>query len=325
MKVLITGAAGFLGQALVRTALAQGLSVRVLTRTPHEAFARMGLEVVVGDLVDPALPRVAVVGVDAVIHAAARVSTSGSWEEFAEVNIRATGRLLDASRLAGVRRFVHVSSLSVFDVPDDGAVITEASSYECESRARGHYSRSKLAADRLVLWEAKRGAPAVVLRPGLLFGPGRRPPLARQVIAWRRYRLLLARRDYPLPLSHVDSVAQAALLALNADERVIGRAYTIVDAHVPQSAMVEVQKRALGADWQAVYLPVRVVAGAAWIAERALALAGRRSPISYHQVCRATHRTFYDCSAAIRDLRWKPRESWRDDVQGAIASVAEVG
>jgi nucleoside-diphosphate-sugar epimerase len=325
VNVLITGAGGFLGRALVRAAREEGLNVRALTRKPDPPFADSGVEHVVGDLVDPALAQRAVAGMSAVIHAAARVSTTGRWEEFAEVNVRATARLLQAARVAGVQRFVHISSLSVFDVPADGSVITSESPYERESRARGHYSRSKLAADRLALWEARHGAPVVVLRPGLLFGPGRQPPLARQVVPWKRWRLLLARRDYPLPLSHVDSVARAALLALSAGDHVLGRAYTIVDAHVPQVLMVEEQKQALAADWRAVYLPVRLIALLVRVGERGLALVGRRSPVSYHQVCRATFRAFYDCSDAVRDLGWRPREQWREDVRASIASLPAVG
>lgn len=325
MRVLITGAAGFLGSALVREAMSCGLAVRALTRSGAGRLGGEAIEVFEGDLCDPAVAPAALSGVDAVIHAAARVSTTGSWEEFAEINVRATARLLEQARLDGVRRFVHVSSLGVFDVPSDGAVITGSSPYEKETRARGHYSRSKLAADRLVLWEASRGAPAVVLRPGLLFGPTRHPPLARQVIRWRRWCFLLARPDYPLPLSHIDSVARAAVLALSAGEHVIGKAYTVVDAHAPQAAMVEIHQRATGATWRPVYLPVRMVAQAARVAERVLATVGKRSPITYHQVCRATFRAFYECSDAERDLGWRPREDWRQDVEQAIASVAGNG
>lgn len=325
MKVLITGAAGFLGSALVKEAVSRGWTVRALTRNAASRAWGSDVEVFEGDLCDPAVARAAVSGVDAVIHAAARVSTSGSWEEFAEVNVRATGRLLEQARLDGGKRFVHISSLSVFDVPADGAVIADSSPYEKETRARGHYSRSKLAADRLVLWEASQGAQAVVLRPGLLFGPGKRPPLARQFVRWKQWYFLLARPDYPLPLSHIESVARAAALALSCGGHVVGKAYTVVDAHVPQAAMVEVHRRATGASWHPVYLPVRVAAQAARVAERVFAAAGKRSPITYHQVCRATFQAFYDCAAAERDLGWRPRENWQRDVEEAIASMAGNG
>jgi nucleoside-diphosphate-sugar epimerase len=97
--------------------------------------------------------------------------------------------------------------------------------------ARGHYSRSKLAADRVALYEARHGAPVVVLRPGLLYGPERRPPLARQSFNVAGLKLILVNANYRLPLAYVDNVADAVLLALRCDDAV-GKAFTIVDENV---------------------------------------------------------------------------------------------
>ncbi|HVM98085.1 MAG TPA: NAD-dependent epimerase/dehydratase family protein, partial [Candidatus Acidoferrales bacterium] len=179
MKVLVTGANGFLGQAIVERLRQQGHNVRAFVR-PGRALPWSDVEPAFGDLAEPKSIDAAVNGVNFVVHAGARVETTGKWEEFAEANIRGTKRVIRAAMEAGVQRVVHISSLSVYDVPRDGVTITEDSAYERETNARGHYSRSKLAADRLALWEAAHGAPVVVLRPGLLYGPGKRPPVARQ-------------------------------------------------------------------------------------------------------------------------------------------------
>ena len=88
----------------------------------------------VGDLRDTDALARAVDGVDWVIHAGARVSTSGPWEEFEAVNVRATEALIERAAAAGVRRVVHVSSLSVYAVPADGATITEDSAYDDGAR-----------------------------------------------------------------------------------------------------------------------------------------------------------------------------------------------
>jgi nucleoside-diphosphate-sugar epimerase len=322
VKVLVTGANGFLGQAIVRRLLEEGWQVRALLR-PGRTVDFPEVEVVCGDLCDEASIRRAMDGVDAVVHAGARVTTTGKWEEFAETNIRGTRRVIHAARAAGVRRVVHISSLSVYDVPTDDVKITEDSAYESEANGRGHYSRSKLAADRLALWEAQRGAPVVVLRPGLLYGPGKRPPLARQSFDAGRWKLLLARRDYPLPYSHVDNVSEAVMRALSAPDSVAAQAFTIVDANLPQHEVVNEFRALAGESWSPVYLPVGLVATLAWCAERALRLARRRSPVTYHQIRRATNRATYDCSRAQQLLGWQPRIDVHSGLAGAFAALSK--
>jgi nucleoside-diphosphate-sugar epimerase len=80
----------------------------------------------------------AVRGVDWVVNAAAWVATTGTWEAFAEANVRGTRRVIQAARAAGARRIVHISSLNVHAVARDGMTITEDSPYESEADARGH-------------------------------------------------------------------------------------------------------------------------------------------------------------------------------------------
>jgi nucleoside-diphosphate-sugar epimerase len=317
MKALVTGASGFLGRSIVSRLRHEGIEVRALVR-PGRQWAGSSVEVCEGDICDDAAVAAAVCGVDWVIHAAARVDTSGSWETFAETNVRGTRRVIRAAHAAGVRRIVHISSLSVYAVPCDGVTIREDSSYESESESRGYYSRSKLAADRLALAEAGRGAAVVVLRPGLLYGPGRRPPVARQSFNAAGVKLILARRRYPLPLSYVDNVADAALLAARC-EAAVGQAFTIVDGDVAQDEYLAAYRRASGERWRPVFLPVGTVAVGALVIERCLRVARRRAPLTYHQVRRATDRAWYDCSRAQRVLAWRPAVGLEEGLRRTFA------
>ncbi len=320
---MVTGATGFLGRAVVRRLQREGVIVRAFVR-PGRTCEGDGVERCEGDLCSESAIASAVSGVDWVVHAGARVATTGKWEEFAEVNIRGTRRVIDAARAAGVQRIVHISSLSVYDVPRDDVTITEDSPYESEANARGHYSRSKLAADRLALWEAAHSAPVVVLRPGLLYGPGRRPPLARQSFGKAGFKFILATRQYTLPFSYIDNVADAVLLALQAPD-VVGRAFTVVDANVPQTELVAAYRAAAGEGWRPVFLPVRLIAAAAWGVERGCRLARRRPPVTRHQIQRATRRAFYDCSRAEQLLGWRPAVDIQEGLQRSFASLRAAG
>jgi nucleoside-diphosphate-sugar epimerase len=318
MKVLLTGASGFLGAAILRELLGAGMQVRALVRPGREVEA--AAERCEGDICDAEVVGRAVQGVDAVVHAAARVETSGTWEAFADVNIRAARRIIRAAHEAGVRRIVHISSLGVYGLAHDGVTITEESPYESETQARGAYSRSKLAADRIALYEAARGAPVVVLRPGLLYGPGKRPPLARQSFTIGGYKLILARPSYTLPLAYTENTALAVVQALHSDGAV-GQAFTIVDENVRQNAYVALYRSLSGETWRPLFLPVSAVAMAAWGLERGLRLARRRSPLTYHQVRRATDRAWFDCARAERVLGWRPRVSVREGLRCCFESL----
>jgi len=304
-RILVTGANGFLGSRVVAALQRAGYEVCAFTR-PGRSANCAGVEVFEGDINDAQALRRAVEGVTGVVHCAARVATTGAWEEFAEANIRATRRLIAAAVEAGVERIIHISSLSVYAVDTNGITVAEDSAYESESDARGHYSRSKLGADRAALYEARRGAPVVVLRPGLLYGPGRRPPLARQSFNVKGLKLILARRDYRLPMTHVDNVADAVVLALRAPNA-IGQAFTIVDENIRQEEYTSLYRAAAGELWRPVYLPVGAVGLAARVLEKALGLARRRSPVTYHQIRRATDSATFDCARARSVLGWQPR------------------
>lgn len=304
MRVLVTGAAGFLGTAIVRRLRSEGTVVRALLR-PGGRQAADADETLSGDLGNiESLPE-AFEGVDGVVHAGARVSTSGSWEEFEAANVTATGAVIRMAAAAGARRIVHVSSLSVYAVPNDGAVVREDDPYDEGAGERGFYARSKQAADRLAMAAIRGGAPVTVVRPGLLYGPGRAAPLGRRVIRLGPFLVALASPGYLLPLAYVDNVADAVALALTTD-RAAGRAYTIVDAHVPQRQHLDRYRELSGDRRIPLYPPLGIVRAAASGAERAAALLGRRAPVTRHQVERTLRSATFDGRRAEQELGWKP-------------------
>src|SRR5690349_12961017 len=117
MFALVTGASGFLGGHLVERLCAAGHRVRALVRTPAKAqfLAATMAEIAAGDLTAPASLASALDGVDTVFHSAAMVSNWGRWNDFQAVTVQGTENVLDAAERAGVRRFVHISTMRVYD------------------------------------------------------------------------------------------------------------------------------------------------------------------------------------------------------------------
>lgn len=307
MKALVTGGTGFLGAALIRRLRAEGVRVRALRR-PDSNRPVDADEIVTGDLRRAMDLAPALAGMDWVFHAGARVSRTGAWEEFQTVNVDATAELIRLAVEARVRRFVHVSSLSVYAVPHDDAEVTEDSGFEPDGSERGYYARSKLAADQVAATAASRGAPVTIVRPGLLYGAGRRPPLARRARSVGPFQLIFARPGYLLPLAYVDNVADALYLAA-ASDRAVGRAYTIVDEHVPQRDYLRLYRSIAGATWVPIYLPARLLGPAVGVVETLVKAAGRRPPVTRHQIERTVWSATFSTARARDELGWCPRVS----------------
>lgn len=182
MKIAVSGAHGFLGSATVRELLSQGENVRALV-TPWADLRRLdGLpaELVPVDLSGTADLTPALTGCDAVIHLAAAVRDWGPEAPFRAVNVDGTSRLLAAASRAGVRRFVHVSSVAVHRYTGYLEADPEAAPLDGDINA---YARSKVGAELLV---RDSDLDWVIVRPGLWPYGEEDPSLHKVAAALRR-------------------------------------------------------------------------------------------------------------------------------------------
>ncbi len=175
MKLLVTGANGFLGRHVVAEAVAAGHVVTALVRSPtdHHEFDST-VQVVDGDLRSRGTWTESLSTIDAVVHAAA--APGGSRSHQLANTVVATERFLEALNDVAIKRFVHVSSLSVYDfqTPPRGAPLDERLALEQRPQERDAYTEAKLVQERLVrVWCAERCVPCVIVRPGVIVGPGK--------------------------------------------------------------------------------------------------------------------------------------------------------
>jgi len=171
LMMVVTGAAGHLGAALVRALLAQGQPVRTLVRAERRALRGLGVELAEGDLRDSASLRRAFAGADLVYHAAAQISLSGrDWASLAANNVEGTRNVVRACREAGVRRLVYVSSIAALvDTPRDRPVDEER---PLVAAARPFpYGYAKALGEREVRQAVAQGLDAVIVRPTAIVGP----------------------------------------------------------------------------------------------------------------------------------------------------------
>ncbi len=186
--IFVTGGTGLVGSHAVEEALARGHRVRALVRPTSDTtwLDRWGVEKVVGDLEDDEALRRGVDGVDWVFNCAAKVGDWGTLDEFRRLNVEALRRLLDAATEAKVGRFVHVSSLGVYEGRDHYGT-DESTPPAVESLDA--YTRSKVEAEALALdYFADRGLPVAIVRPGFIYGPRDRTVLPKLLGALRSGR-----------------------------------------------------------------------------------------------------------------------------------------
>lgn len=213
MKVFVTGAGGFLGRAVVGAAARAGHQVVAMVRPASAGRGGFpaGTVEVAGDLRQRGPWAQALIDVDAVVHCAAAF---GDLASQLAGTVLATENLLSALP-GGVRRIVHVSSLSVYDFAASRGTMDEATPLEQEPLRRDAYTQTKLIQERLVRDHAeRRGTELVVVRPGAIYGPGKDWDAGTGLKAGR-FDLVFAPLSR-MRLIHVDNCADAIVAALTA-------------------------------------------------------------------------------------------------------------
>ena len=328
---LITGATGLLGSHLAERLVARGRFVRALVRSgSDDRFLRsLGVEVVTGDLGDPTSCRNAILGADAVYHAAAKVGDWGSWNEFQVGCLVATANLARAALEAKVRRFVHVSSTSAYGHPVEGGlpIAEEAPLGQNLWWPWDYYTRSKVECERLLWGMAEaRGLPLTVIRPSWLYGERDRTTADRLIARLRRGGLpIMGRGDNPLSAIYAGEVAEAAILAGD-DPCSEGEAYNLTD----QGSITQREYFGLWAD-AAGAPPIRrsahygTVFAAAFLFEAAGRLVrSRRPPLITRYATWLMGRDLSYSTAKARDrLGWKPALSYRESIGRTVAWFLE--
>ncbi|WP_340112395.1 NAD-dependent epimerase/dehydratase family protein [Maribellus mangrovi] len=170
LKVAVTGASGHIGNCLVRELIKKDAEVKVLVHKSEYELADPGIEVFYGDILDPESLESFCKGVDVVYHCAALISIDNRRRRLVfETNVTGTKNMLEAAIKAGVKKFVHFSSIDAFQIDKTGEVITEESPLTEEKDSIYNFSKAK--AEGLVMEAVLKGLNAVILSPTAVLGP----------------------------------------------------------------------------------------------------------------------------------------------------------
>lgn len=290
MKLLITGAAGFLGAELVARAIGRGHQVRALI-SPHSARERIPpacREIVAADLGEAGAEALAVAaaGVEGVIHCAA-VTSSGATDEARSrrVNVEGTRRLFEAARAAGAAHWIQISSMSAH--PASTSV----------------YGRTKLAFDEFLRSTAPPPA-WTILRPSLIYGPGSKGLVAKTVALMEKLPLLPVvgpgrERMWPV---YVSDVADAALDCLECAQAA-GKTYMLGgNDEVDLNGFMTALARARGLRRPLLHLPLPVC----WVLAKMLETMVKNPPLTIDNVLGVSQLPRVEQEAARQDFGYAP-------------------
>jgi nucleoside-diphosphate-sugar epimerase len=235
MKILITGATGFLGKRLTEKLLEENKFEEIIATGRNEIIGKeldkLGATFVKGNLENKDFVKDIVKNTDIIAHSAALAAPWGRYNDFYAANVLSAQHLLDAALETGIKRFVHISTPSIyftgtdrFDVKEDDPLPQKFSNF---------YAATKYEAEKLVGKAFEKGLETIVLRPRAIIGAGDNAIMPRLLTAQQAGKLkIIGNGNAIADLSAVSNVVSAILLSIITENReAFGKAYNITNGN----------------------------------------------------------------------------------------------
>ena len=318
MKILITGGTSLIGGQLAQTLAARGDEITVLQRRS----SHLGLREVLADLGDVDAVRNAAAGQDAVVHLAAKANVSGDPAEYLRINVGGTRTVVRAAEEAGVERLVYVSSPSV---AHSGSSLVGAGAGPADPfQARGHYARTKAAAELIALAADSAALSVVAIRPHLVWGPGDTQLTGRIVARARAGRLpIIGSGAALIDTTYITNAVEALVAAVDRCPQAHGQALVVSNGEPrPIAEILGAICRAGGVAPPSRHVPVGLAIGVGvmsdglaaarrWLAARSPAPIGEPGDPTMTRFLAEQLSTahWFDLRATEAALDWRPRVS----------------
>ena len=326
MRVLITGATGFVGGAVLRAVVRAGHDVRVLIRPEADRYNLRDLPVEIyhGDVRDRDIVNRATAGCQQVYHVAALYKL---WvrrkAEMYTCNVTGTENILAAAREQNVEKVIYTSSVATLGIPKDGTPGTETTPVTLSDMV-GHYKRSKFLAEQVALRYAQEGLPVVIVNPSTPVGAAdlKPTPTGKMIVDFLNGKMR-GFVDTGLNLIDVDDVAAGHLLA--AEKGRIGEKYILGNANLTLQQILTILSELTNIPAPRHRVPYAVALSVAY-ADAVLArlLPWREPFVPPVGVKLSRKRMFFDATKAVRDLGL-PQTPMREALRKAVVWLAEHG
>jgi nucleoside-diphosphate-sugar epimerase len=316
MTTLVTGATGFLGLRLCQQLAQRGAPVRALVRFPERARALSanGVELIAGDVTDEATVARAMVGVDLVYHFAGKLFIPGvPAEEYRRIHVDGTRNVLQQAMAHSVSRLIHCSTTGVFGITGDRPADEEAPYAPTNA-----YERTKLDGESLVRTAIAEGMPAVIIRPGLVYGPGDMHLLGFFRSIQRGVFRPIGRAPVWLHPIYIDDMTRATIRAAEASEA-LGEAFNIAGRE--PTTLLQLSReiaKALGAPAPHGWIPLPMAQMVARVGDVLPANVRHRAPLTTSRLDFLTHSRMYAVNKAERLLDFVAETPLSEGVARAV-------
>jgi len=316
--VAITGATGFLGSNIAESLLADGVDVHIFARDKDKAkqFEGRAARIVIGEIDDQQALEQLVEGASDVIHLVSNFRTvSGLAESYERINVEGTRVVLAAAEKAGVKRFVHCSTIGVH-----GDVLESPSNEQSPYNPGDLYQSTKLEAEKLAQTALEKSAmEVVIIRPCSMYGPGDVRMLKMfRMLKKRTFFLVGPCRDNFHALYINDAVA-AFKLALNSPAAP-GQIFIVggVDGYLPLKDYIRLASEAVGAPMPWLKFPYWFFYSAAIVCEAIFVPLRIEPPLHRRRVKFFKNDRAFDTQKAVNVLGFKAGTNLRDGMRNTV-------
>ncbi len=325
MRAFVTGGTGFIGSSVVRVLLERNVGVRALSRADSDRQNLDGLdvEIVEGDLRDPASLRRGMAGCELVFHAGALYSF---WVRprrlIYDVNVEGTRSVFDAAKATGVERVVYTSSVAALGLRDDGRPADETTETQLD-QVVGDYKKSKYLAEQVALEYAKE-IPIVIVNPSFPVGPrDLKPTPTGQTILDFLNRRMPAYVETGMNVVDVEDVAVGHWLAVEKGR--IGERYILGGENVTMKGMLDLLSDITGLPSPRFRIPYRPILALSYLNAAFCRLFPKITPRMTPETIRmSSHFMYFDPGKAIRELGF-PQTPARTALAKAVDWFRENG
>jgi dihydroflavonol-4-reductase len=303
MKVLVTGATGFIGFHVAKLLTEKGFSVNALVRDGYDAaLGKLGVEPVKGDIRDYEACDRAMKGCSQVYHLAAdyRLWVLDPAPMYA-VNVRGTKNIMRAAFKRSVEKVVYTSTVGVLAARGDGTPSNEESAATFRDMV-GHYKKSKFLAENEVRHSIEQGLPVVIVNPSTPVGSfDRKPTPTGKIIVDFVNGRIPAYVDTGLNFVDVEDVAAGHVEAARSGR--VGQRYILGNRNMTLRDFFAVLARMTGRTRRLIRLPYAPVLAASYVNEALSRITGKPPAIPLTGVKMAGTYMFFDCTKAVSELR----------------------
>jgi dihydroflavonol-4-reductase len=321
--VLVTGASGFVGSAVLRALADRGLKPRVLARPASDRTNLEGVvcEIAEGDMTDAESMATAMAGARYLFHVAADYRLwARNPNSILVANLEGTRTVMQAALAAGVEKIVYTSSVATLRAEREAV---DETAPLADGEGIGVYKRSKVAAERLVERMIGEGLPAVIVLPSTPIGPRDiKPTPTGRILVEAASGRLPAFVDTGLNLAHVDDVAAGHLLAL--ERGTVGERYILGGQDAILRALLGEIALLSGRRPPTIRLPRTPFYPLAYAAEAVARITGKEPFLTRDALDMAAHQMFFTSAKAERELGYRARP-YREALADALAWFRTAG